>query len=151
MRRKPNSVGKKVRRPKMKLGLPDQDQAKRAVLAPCAHRNPAAGLPMGVAALRRAPPLTGGKNEQSERFGAAVRPGTAKMAPPERGQVVGGRYPFTGDAMVTESGRRRKFERAAMHSYTRREASLKCTASHTVGWSTSVHATRWRQCAGMRR
>jgi hypothetical protein len=40
MRRKPNSVGKKVRRPKMKLGLPDQDQAKRAVLAPCAHRNP---------------------------------------------------------------------------------------------------------------
>jgi hypothetical protein len=32
MRRKTNSVGKKAHRPKMKLGLPDLDQAKAAVL-----------------------------------------------------------------------------------------------------------------------
>ena len=32
MRRKTNSFGKKARRPKMKLGLPDLDQAKSAVL-----------------------------------------------------------------------------------------------------------------------
>jgi hypothetical protein len=33
MRRKTNSVGKRAHRPKMKLGLPDLDQAKGAVLS----------------------------------------------------------------------------------------------------------------------
>ncbi len=33
MRRKPESIGKKAYRPKMKLGLPDLDQAKAAVLS----------------------------------------------------------------------------------------------------------------------
>jgi hypothetical protein len=36
-------------------------------------------------------PATGGRSNQ-------------KWAPPKRGQVVGGRYPFTGRVMVTESG-----------------------------------------------
>jgi len=39
MGRKTNCVSKKARRPKMKLGLPDLDQAKSAVLNRCAHRN----------------------------------------------------------------------------------------------------------------
>src|SRR5262249_31092524 len=41
----------------------------------------------------------------------------AKMAPPKRGQVVGGRYPFTGAVMVTESGTRGKLRRAIVHSH----------------------------------
>ena len=43
----------------------------------------------------------------------------AKMAPPERGQVVGGRYPFTGAAMVTESVAAGKLRRVAYAQPTR--------------------------------
>src|SRR5262249_51802171 len=38
------------------------------------------------------------------------------MAPPERGQVVGGRYPFTGAAIVTESGMDRKLSVSPVHN-----------------------------------
>jgi hypothetical protein len=65
---------------------------------------------------RAPPPLHGGKMNNQKDLVLLCGVGTAKMAPPERGQVVGGRYPFAGVAMVTESGRRRKLRRRPVHS-----------------------------------